>query len=104
MSHRSRIPKLQIRARPQPRAKRGGRTPRRAVTAVDRAAMWGALHNLVYGGEFAVWMRCNNPALPFAAAREYDEAATLMVRLVGRLPCSTTPDSTTMPLDLRRRV
>lgn len=67
------------------------------MTAVDRDAVWDALHALVYGGEFAAWMRHDNPALPFAAAREYDAAVALMTRLVGHPPRSIAADSIKCP-------
>jgi hypothetical protein len=51
----------------------------------DTRAVLLALHALVYGGEFAVWMRVGGQEMPFAAAREYDEAVTIMERIVGEM-------------------
>jgi hypothetical protein len=50
----------------------------------DKQAVLLALHALVYGGEFAAWMRAGGQEMSFAAAREYDEAVSIMERIVGR--------------------
>lgn len=49
----------------------------------DRRAALLALHALVCGGEFAAWMRAGGQEMSFAAAREYDEAVSIMGRIVG---------------------
>jgi hypothetical protein len=75
-------------------------SPERSASAADRAgedvsadhasddipAIRRSLLELSYGGEFAAWMERENPSLPFAAAREYDEAIALVTRLVGKPP------------------
>lgn len=52
----------------------------------DNKAVRGALHNLVYGGEFAASMHSANPVMPFAALHEYDEAQALLIRLIEHPP------------------
>jgi hypothetical protein len=52
------------------------------VTHLERRAFY-ALHDLVYGGEFAAWLK--GKEMPFAAARELDEATAVLAELCAKV-------------------